>query len=92
MTSDHKQMTKQTIFPAYIQRQSLSAASALIKIVNQLRSYNDLYQDLIIVCLSLLTMTNLNHMQEMLLFVCSKMADQTNSSSKLSVADRTTEV
>ena len=30
---------------------------------------------LIIVRLSLLTMTNLNHMREMLLFVCSKMAD-----------------
>ena len=29
----------------------------------------------IIVCLSLLTMTNLNIMREMLLFVCSKMAD-----------------
>ena len=28
-----------------------------------------------IVCLLLLTMTNLNYMQEMLLFVCSKMAD-----------------
>ena len=43
----------------------------------------------IIVRLSILTMTNLNHMREMLLFVCSKMAD---SSSKLSVADGTTEV
>ena len=42
--------------------------------------------------LSLLTMTNLSHMREMLLFVCSKMADYTNSSSKLSVADGTTEV
>ena len=29
----------------------------------------------IIVRLSLLTMINLNHMREMLLFVCSKMAD-----------------
>ena len=45
----------------------------------------------IIVRLSLLTMTNLNHMRE-ILFVYSKMADQTNSSSKLSVADGTTEV
>ena len=36
-------------------------------------------------------MTNLNHMREMLLFVCSKMADQNNSGSKLSVADGTTE-
>ena len=47
---------------------------------------------IIIVRLSLLTMTNLNYMREMLLFLCSKMADETNSSSKLSVADRTTEV
>ena len=37
-------------------------------------------------------MTNLNHMREMLQFVCSKMADLTNSSSKLSVADGTIEV
>ena len=36
-----------------------------------------------IVRLSLLAMSNLNHMREMLLFVCSKMADYTNSSSKL---------
>ena len=42
--------------------------------------------------LSLLTMTTLNHMREMLLFVCSKMADQTNSCSKVSVADGTKEV
>ena len=45
-----------------------------------------------IVRLSLLTMTNLNHMRGMLLFVCSKMADLANSSSKLPVADGTTEV
>ena len=52
-----------------------------------------LYKSIVIIVrLSLLTMTNLNHMREMLLFVCSKMADKTNSSSKLSVADRTTEV
>ena len=42
--------------------------------------------------LSLLTMTNLNQMREVLLFVCSKMADETNLSSNLSVADRTREV
>ena len=36
-------------------------------------------------------MTTLNHMREMLLFVCSKMADYTSSSSKLSVADGTTD-
>ena len=39
--------------------------------------------------LSLLTMTNPNQMCEVLLFVCSKMADETNLSLKLYVADRT---
>ena len=34
-------------------------------------------------------MTNPNQMREVLLFVCSKMADETNLSSKLPVADRT---
>ena len=42
--------------------------------------------------LSLLTMTNPNQMCDVLLFVCSKMADETNLSSKLSVADRTREI
>ena len=42
--------------------------------------------------LSLLTMTNPNQMCDVLLFVCSKMADETNLSSKLPVADRTREV
>ena len=42
--------------------------------------------------LSLLTMINPNQLCEVLLFVCSKMADQTNLSSKLPVADRTREV
>ena len=46
----------------------------------------------IVVCLSLLTMINPNQMHEVLLFVCSKMADETNLSSKLPVADRTREV
>ena len=41
------------------------------------------------VCLSLLTMTNPNQLCDVLLFVCSKMADETNLSSKLPVADRT---
>ena len=45
-----------------------------------------------IVRLSLLTMTNPNQMREVLLFVCSKMADENNVSSKLPVADSTTEV
>ena len=44
------------------------------------------------VCLSLLTMTNPNQMCEVLLFVCSKMADETNLRSKLPVADRIREV
>ena len=47
---------------------------------------------LYIVRLSLLTMTNPNQLCDVLLFVCSKMADETNVSSKLPVADRTREV
>ena len=42
--------------------------------------------------LSLLAMTNPNQLCDVLLFVCSKMADETNLSSKLPVADRTREV
>ena len=42
--------------------------------------------------LSLLTMTNPNQLCDVLLFVCSKTADETNLSSKLPVADRTREV
>ena len=42
--------------------------------------------------LSLLTMTNPNQLCDVLFFVCSKMADETNLSSKLPVADRTREV
>ena len=42
--------------------------------------------------LSLLTMINPNQLCDVLLFVCSKMADETNLSSKLPVADRTREV
>ena len=42
--------------------------------------------------LSLLTLINPNQLCEVLVFVCSKMADQTNLSSKLPVADRTREV
>ena len=45
-----------------------------------------------LVRLSLLTMTNPNQLCDMLLFVCSKMADETNLSSKLPVADRTREI
>ena len=45
-----------------------------------------------VVRLSLLTMTNPYHLCDVLLFVCSKMADETNLSSKLPVADRTREV
>ena len=45
-----------------------------------------------VVRLSLLTMTDPNHLCDVLLFVCSKMADETNLSSKLPVADRTREV
>ena len=41
---------------------------------------------------SLLTMANPNLLCDVLLFVCSKMADETNLSSKLPVADRTREV
>ena len=42
--------------------------------------------------LSLLTMTNPNQLCDVLLFVCFKMADETNLSSKQPVADRTREV
>ena len=42
--------------------------------------------------LSILTMTSPNQMREVLLFVCSEMADETNLSAKLTVADRTREV
>ena len=41
-----------------------------------------------IIRLSLLTMISPNQMREALLFVCSKMADETNFSPKLPVADR----
>ena len=47
---------------------------------------------IVIVRLSLLTMTNPNQLCDVLLFVCSKRADETNLSSKLPVADRTREV
>ena len=46
----------------------------------------------VLVRLSLLTMTNPNQLCDVFLFVCSKMADETNLSSKLPVADRTREV
>ena len=42
--------------------------------------------------LSLLTMTNPDQLCDVLLFVCSKMADETKLSSKLPVAGRTREV
>ena len=45
-----------------------------------------------VVRLSLLTMTNPDQLCDMLLFVYSKVADETNLSSKLPVADRTREV
>ena len=45
----------------------------------------------VVVRLSLLTRNNLNQLWDVL-FVCSKMADETNLSSKLPVADRTREV
>ena len=45
-----------------------------------------------LVPLSLLTMTSPNQLCDVLLFVCSKMADETNLSSKLPIADRTREV
>ena len=48
--------------------------------------------EILLVGLSLLTMTNPNQLCDVLLFVCSKMADETNLSSKLPVADRTREV
>ena len=53
--------------------------------VQHLREYQ-------LIRLSLLTMTNPNQLCDVLLFVCSKMAYETNLSSKLPVADRTREV
>ena len=50
-----------------------------------------LHQKMHIVCLSLLTMTNPDQMHGVLLFVCSKMADETSLNSKLPVANRTRE-
>ena len=47
---------------------------------------------ILLVHLSLLTMTSPNQLCAVLLFVCSKMADETNLSSKLPVAERTREV
>ena len=44
-----------------------------------------------VVRLSLLTMTNTNQLCDVL-FVCFKMVDETNLSSKLPIADRTREV
>ena len=44
-----------------------------------------------LVRLLLLTMTNPNQLCDVLLFLCSKMADETSLSSKLPVADRTRE-
>ena len=55
-------------------------------------TYIYIYIYIHIVHLSLLTMTNPNQMCGVLLFVCSKMADETNLSSKLPAADRTREV
>ena len=46
----------------------------------------------LLVRLSLLTMTNPNQLCDVFLFVCSKMADEANLSSKLPVADRIREV
>ena len=50
------------------------------------------YATVSFVRLSLLTMTNANQLCDVLLFFCSKMADEINLISKLPVADRTREV
>ena len=55
-------------------------------------SYQLAWTNSVFVRLSLLTMTNPNQLCDVLLFVCSKMADETNLSSKLPVANRTREV
>ena len=52
----------------------------------------DIYEPYTYIRLSLLTMTSPNQLCDVLLLVCSKMADETNLSSKLPVADRTREV
>ena len=51
-----------------------------------------IFPELCIVHLSLLTMTNPNQTREVLFFMCFNMADETNLSSKLPVADRTREI
>ena len=73
-----------TLFPTdSVCRRNLFSAVQLMKI---------LYTFLFLVRLSLLTMTNPNQLCDVLYFVCSKMADETNLSSKVPVADRTREV
>ena len=65
----------------------------LIRSVSMLQmSSHSIFVEKYLVRLSLLTMTNPNQLCDVLLFVCSKMADETNLSSKLPVADRTREV
>ena len=54
--------------------------------------YMHFFSILFLVRLSLPIMTNPNQLCDVLLFVCSKMADETNLSSKPPVADRTREV
>ena len=56
-----------------------------------LRENANLETDFFFVRLLLLTMTNPNQLCNVLLFVCSKMTDETDLSSKLPVADRTKE-
>ena len=56
------------------------------------KKFSDERVNVYVVRLSLLTMTNPNQLCDVLLFVCSKMADETNLSSKLPVADRRREV
>ena len=58
----------------------------------QMQGISGFSRAIYIVLLSLLIMTNRNQMCEVVLFVCSKMADETNLSSKLPVVDRTREV
>ena len=68
---------------------------SLIPGAGTIRTWHDTnlrYYVFSLVGLSLLTMTNPNQLCDVLLFMCSKMADETNLSSKLPVADRTREV
>ena len=78
--------THNVCFVAFLLRNKKNISAFWIENASYLEQW-DLF-----VHLSLLTMTNPNQLCDVLLFVCSKMADETNLSSKLPFAGRTREV